>query len=102
MRSTIPMMRIRPFYGAILFLPLIVSAQKQPPLPGIGESIEVSIVNVDVFVTNKAGQRVHGLTQNDFDIYENGVKQPISNFAEYVGEPHAQPAAPQPAAAPAP
>src|SRR5262245_25605448 len=76
-------MRIRTFYGAILLMPLLASAQQKPTIPGIGETIEVSIVNVDVFVTNQAGQRVRGLTKDDFEIFENGVKQPISNFAEY-------------------
>src|ERR1041385_713305 len=83
-RSTIPAMRIRIVYGAVLLLPLFASAQKQqPPIPAIGASIEVSIVNVDVFVTDKQGQRVRGLTKDDFEIYENGKLQPISNFAEY-------------------
>lgn len=79
-------MRMRTFYGALLLLPLVAAAQQKPSIPGIGETIEVSIVNLDVFVTNKAGERVHGLRQDDFEILENGVKQPISNFAEYVGE----------------
>jgi len=84
---------MRSFYGAILILPLLAAAQK-PPIPAIGESIEVSIVNVDVFVTTKDGQRVHGLTQNDFEVFENGVRQPITNFAEYeenVGRASARP-----------
>jgi len=49
----------------------------------IGETIEVSIVNVDVVVTDKAGKRITGLTANDFEIREGGKVQPISNFAEY-------------------
>src|SRR5438034_668075 len=57
MRSTIPAIRMRTFYGAILLLPFLASAQK-PPIPG--------------------------LTQNDFEIFENGVKLPITNFAEYA------------------
>lgn len=93
MRSTIPAMRMRTFYGAILLLPFLASAQK-PPIPAIGAAIEVSIVNVDVFVTTKDGQRVHGLTQNDFEIFENRVKQPITNFAEYVGSATGETAAP--------
>lgn len=66
-----------------LFLTLSLAAQDAPR---IGETVEVSIVNVDVFVTDRDGNRVHGLTQNDFEIYENGKLQPISNFAEYVGD----------------
>jgi len=49
-----------------------------------GETIEVSIVNVDVHVTDKKGHRVPGLTAEDFEIRENGRVQPITNFAEYA------------------
>jgi VWFA-related protein len=59
------------------------------PLPGeiprIGETLEVSIVNLEVFVTDREGRRVYGLTKDDFEIRENGKLQPISNFAEYRG-----------------
>ena len=65
----------------VLTAGLIVSGQ---PLPPLSETMEVSIVNVDVFVTDKAGNRVRGLTAADFEIYENGSRQEISNFAEYV------------------
>ena len=54
--------------------------------------IEVSIVNVDTVVTDKQGRRVHGLRKEDFEIYENGVRQPITNFAEYASERDATPA----------
>jgi len=74
----------------------LIAADKKPPqqaLPTLGETIEVSIVNVDVFVTDKAGRRIRGLRQDDFEIYENGVKQPLSNFAEYVSSSAPLPAA---------
>ena len=77
-------MRIRPFHCAVLLLSLLATAQTKPTIPGIGETIDVSIVNVDVVVTDRAGNRVRGLTKDDFEIYENGVKQPVSNFAEYA------------------
>lgn len=51
-----------------------------------GETIEVSIVNVDVVVTDKNGNRVRGLTKDDFEIREDGKAQPITNFAEYAPE----------------
>ncbi len=54
-------------------------------VPNISETIDVSIVNLEVFVTDRKGKRVEGLTRDDFEIYENGVLKPISNFAEYVG-----------------
>lgn len=52
-------------------------------IPSLGETIDIAIVNVDVVVTDRDGKRVRGLTQNDFEIYENGRLQPITNFAEY-------------------
>jgi VWFA-related protein len=59
------------------------AAVSQTAIPQLGASIDVSIVNVDVHVTDKQGNRVRGLTKNDFEIYEGGKLQPISNFAEY-------------------
>ncbi len=53
-------------------------------MPRANESIDVSIVNVDVFVTDRKGNRVCGLTTADFEIRENGRTQPITNFAEYA------------------
>jgi VWFA-related protein len=66
--------------------PLPAVAQTPPVIPHAGESIEVSIVNVDSVVTDKQGRRVKGLRKDDFEIYENGVRQPIANFAEYASE----------------
>lgn len=62
----------------------ISSSPQTPVIPHAGETIEVSIVNVDTVVTDKQGRRVHGLRKEDFEIYENGVRQPITNFAEYA------------------
>lgn len=89
-------MRFRLLALAALLLVGAADRPKQQPLsqlPTLGETIEVSIVNVDVFVTDKAGNRVRGLTPADFDVFENGAKQPITNFAEY-----ANPSAPLPLA----
>jgi VWFA-related protein len=65
---------------------IAATPQQTPDIPKTSESIEVSIVNVDVFVTDRAGNRVRGLTQNDFDIYEDGKLQPITNFTEYQSD----------------
>jgi VWFA-related protein len=58
-----------------------------PQIPRIGgETVEVSIVNLDVVVTDRKGHRVTGLKKDDFRIVEDGKAQPISNFAEYGDE----------------
>ena len=50
------------------------------PPPPLVEKIDVSVVNVDVTVTDRRGQSVAGLTRNDFEILEDGKPQEISNF----------------------
>jgi VWFA-related protein len=47
------------------------------------ERIDTKLVNVDAVVYNKkSGQIVAGLKRGNFAIFENGVKQEISSFAE--------------------
>jgi VWFA-related protein len=60
-----------------------LQAAAPPPLV---EKIDVSVVNVDVTVTDRDGQAVAGLTRNDFEIYEDGTVQPISNFYSVESE----------------
>jgi VWFA-related protein len=60
-------------------------AQKKPDQPEVvdqdlGEIVNVNVVNVDVYVTDKSGKRIQGLTKDDFEIYENGKKVGITNF----------------------
>ncbi len=53
------------------------------PAQGSGEffeSIDVSVVNVDVYVTDKKGNRVNGLTRDDFEILEDKRPMAITNF----------------------
>jgi VWFA-related protein len=70
----------------VMVFPLFAATTNPPPLPSAGETIEVSIVNLDVIVTDRKGHRVHGLTKDDFQILEDGKPQPISNFAAYMPE----------------
>ena len=55
----------------------------QPPIPSVGETLDIAIANVDVVVTDKQGNRVRGLTRDDFELFEGKQQKPISNFAEY-------------------
>jgi VWFA-related protein len=48
--------------------------------PPLVEKIDVSVVNVDVSVTDRHGQPVPGLTRDDFEVLEDGKPQPITNF----------------------
>ena len=64
-----------------LFLPLVLllvlpgAAAQEPPAPEtFYESIDVEVVNLEVFVTDRQGNRVVGLTRNDFEILESGKR----------------------------
>jgi VWFA-related protein len=71
-------------FALALLLTLTGAAPKRPQIPALGETIEVSIVNVDVIVTDKDGKRVRGLAKSDFTIIEDGKPRDISNFAEFA------------------
>ncbi len=63
------------------------SAQKpqEAPIPPVSESVDVSVTNVDVFVTDSKGQRVSGLTADDFVVRQDGIPQKITNFYAVSG-----------------
>lgn len=54
----------------------------------VSETINVHIVNVDVTVTSKGGP-VRDLTRDDFEIFEDGRRQAITNFYASEEETHA-------------
>lgn len=68
----------------LLCSPILAGAQQQQqpsePPPLFVEQVDVNVVNVEVFVTDKSGARVAGLTADDFEIYEDGEPVEVSNF----------------------
>jgi len=94
------------FLAAALLTVLPAAAQEPSPQEQeetFFESIDVQVVNVEVFVTDRQGKRVPGLTRDDFEILEDGKPVEISNFyAVDAGRgelPETEtPAAPAPAA----
>ncbi|HYG61497.1 MAG TPA: VWA domain-containing protein, partial [Thermoanaerobaculia bacterium] len=53
------------------------------------ETVDVSVVNVEVFVTDREGKRVTGLTKDDFELYEDGKPVEVSYFYASEGTPGA-------------
>jgi VWFA-related protein len=82
-----------------------LSAQTQPkestPLEKLSATVDVRVINIDVVVNDKKGNPVRGLTAADFEVFENGVPQNITNFSE-IAEKKTAPvvAKASPAAAP--
>ncbi len=64
-------------------------AAQQPPT--YIETFEVRVIDVDVVVADKSGNRVHGLTDKDFELFDNGLPQEITNFSEYAVERRVSP-----------
>lgn len=75
---------------AVLLVTLVVipsfSPAQQSAAP-FAEVIDIRVTNVDVVVTDRSGAAVPGLTRDDFEIYEDGKQQEISNFYEAVSSP---------------
>jgi VWFA-related protein len=70
-------------FGVFLAAALPLAAQSpasQPAEETFGGAIDVSVVNLDVFVTDKKGQPVTGLRKEDFEVREDGKPVEISNF----------------------
>jgi VWFA-related protein len=55
------------------------------PAPTFGERIDVRVVNVEVVVTDKSGNRVAGLPPSDFRLKVDGKEVPIEFFSEVRG-----------------
>jgi VWFA-related protein len=63
--------------------PAAIASPATPPAPqqeGFGETVDVQVVNVDVFVADKDGNPVSGLNRKDFEVREDGKRVEITNF----------------------
>ena len=61
---------------ALVALAMPALAQQQP----FNEQIDVTAVLLDVIVTDRDGNQILGLTEDDFIVEENGVRQPIDSI----------------------
>ncbi len=78
--------------GAVaLALPLAAQPAGEPPLAdseqpaAFGETIDVRVVNVEVVVTDRQGNRVSGLKPEDLVLTVDGEETPIDYFTEVRG-----------------
>jgi VWFA-related protein len=77
----------RVLLAACLLLPQLAGAGEPasppPAAEGAGlffETLDVNVVNIDVYVTDRSGKRVSGLKKEDFEVYENKRPVAITNF----------------------
>lgn len=69
--------------AVVCLMPLAAVAQEEAgeqPAGAFVETLDVSVVNVDVYVTDRRGNPVTGLTRDDFELLVDGDPEPITNF----------------------
>ena len=67
----------------VILFPAAIFSQTASQQSRPGEDvvkITTTLIQVDATVLDKKGKPVKGLTADDFEIYENGQRQPITNF----------------------
>jgi VWFA-related protein len=78
--------RVMLFSGLALFSAIATYSQQTSASAPEVISVRVNRVNVGVIVTGADGKFVEGLRREDFHLLDNGVEQPVSDFAS-VDEP---------------
>lgn len=68
--------------AALLFLlaPGGRAQEANPPLTAFLERLEVQVVNVEVFVTDRRGRPLLDLQRDDFEVFEDGEQVTLVNF----------------------
>jgi VWFA-related protein len=71
------------FFTVFFLLTFSAYAQKPTPTPPDDDVLKISttLIQVDVTVTDKDGKIVTDLKPGDFEVFENGRKQNITNFS---------------------
>lgn len=95
-------MKFIPSLPVIIFIFIfgsVVFSQTPTPTPNSAEiddvvKISTTLIQIDATVLDKNGKIVTGLSADDFEIYENGKQQQISNFSFVELQPDKSPEAP--------
>ena len=68
---------------AALLLAAVPATGQESPLPDLfSDVIDVRVVNVEVVVTDKKGNRIRGLQASDFEVHVDGAPVQIDYFTE--------------------
>lgn len=59
--------------------------QEKQEIPRPAYQVEVTVTNINVVVTDKQGERITNLKPENFEIYEEGMRQKLTNFYEVKG-----------------
>lgn len=76
---------IAPVLGVLLLLALVAHGQQKQPQYEV--DVETRMVRIYAMVFDKDGRIATGLTQNDFQVLDDGVPQQVVNFSNGLREP---------------
>jgi len=95
MKTMVAMSKLLAAVCLALGIPAVILAAEAPAAPptGFGEVVQVHVVNVEVYATDKDGRRVSGLHKDDFTVFEDGKPVKITNFDAVDRSGSAAPAA---------
>lgn len=81
-RGTVRILSLLPILGMGLAFPMLAqeTAEVSEDEGSYVETVDVTVVNLDVYVTDKKGVPITGLTRDDFEIFENRRPVAITNF----------------------
>ena len=80
MRSRIPLSVFLPLLALPLAPAIALEARAPAAQEPFYESVEVDVANVEVYVTDRSGRPVPGLTRADFQLWEDGRPAEITHF----------------------
>lgn len=89
MRFSVPSERPRATFTvlaltAFLLVPTNLGAE-EGPASAFSETLDVEVVNVEVYVTDRRGEPITGLAAEAFELYEDGQRVEVSNFYAVEG-----------------
>ena len=85
MKMTLRTLAIHGFLAVLVLWPALAYAQDDPVQDSVIRA-EVDVVNVLATVRNKRGEYVQGLTLDDFEVFEEGIRQQLQFFHYESGE----------------
>jgi VWFA-related protein len=75
-------------------VPASAQGDDSAPDPSLIDVVDVVLVNVEVWVTDRKGNPIEGLGEDDFEVFEDGRPVEITHLAEIRGGQPAAPATP--------
>jgi len=90
-------MKLNLFFGRVILGFAIVAVgltaagqevEKEEAVGGLAfvDEVQVTVVNIDVFVRDREGRPVIGLSEEDFRLRQDGTQRKLSHFAAYTQE----------------